>query len=392
MNAGLQAGVAAFVTLLASALVVAIVAQRIRIPPAVLLVAVGAVAAAFFHVRLPFDFGPAVLYVFLPPLVFEAAWSIELRALRSQLRRVVMLAFPGALVTAAGVAAASTGVGGLALAPALVLGAMLAATDPLPVVAVFRTLGIPAQVKALVEGESLMNDGVAVALYGIALAVVAGAAASWPAEAVLGIAGMIGGVAIGVACGALVWAVLRAIDLSEYEVLATVALAYAAYVIAASLHCSGIFATASGAVALRALLAQRSHIANRSDVDTFWNACAAITNAIVFLGAGLTIDLPRAVHEPVLVIATLAVVLLLRIPLALIAGDSPADRALVFFAGMRGALTLALALALPDDVPQRAEIIDVVFAVVLVTLVIQGAPLRALAYRLYASRKAEAVD
>jgi CPA1 family monovalent cation:H+ antiporter len=371
------------VTLLASALVVVIVAERIRIAPAVLLVAAGVVAASLFHLALPFQFGPAVLYVFLPPLIFEAAWSIELRALRPQLDRLAVMAFPGAVVCAIGVAAATYAIGGLALPSALVLGAMLAATDPLPVVAVFRGLAAPAEVRALVEGESIMNDGVAVALYGIALAVVAGAAASWPAEIVYGIAGMIGGIAIGAICGTIVWAVLRAIALPEYEVLATVALAYAAYVIAVSVHCSGIFATAAGAIALRALLVQRSHIANRGEVDIFWTVCAAIASAIVFLSAGLTIELPRAFHEPMLVMTAIAVVLVLRVPLALLAGATRADRALIFFAGMRGALTLALALALPSNVPQRAEIIDVVFATVLVTLVIQGAPLRALARRLY---------
>ncbi len=348
-----------------------------------MLVAVGAVAAALFHVRLPFDFGPAVLFVFLPPLVFEAAWNIELRALRPQLGRVVLLAFPGALLCAAAVAGATAAFGGLVPAAALVLGAMLAATDPLPVVAVFRNLGAPAAVKALVEAESLTNDGVAVALYGVALAAVAGTASGASLEVIYAVAGMLGGILVGAACGAIGWLVLRTVEAPEYEVLATVALAYGAYVIAVNLHGSGIFATASGAIVLRALLSRRAHLANRDDVDVFWNVCAAITNAVVFLAAGVTIEIPRAFHEPVLVLTAIAVVLVLRVALAAVAGGTRADRILVFFAGMRGALTLALALALPASVPQRAEIIDVVFATVLVTLVLQGAPLPALARRLY---------
>jgi CPA1 family monovalent cation:H+ antiporter len=348
-----------------------------------MLVAVGAVASALFHARLPFDFGPAVLFVFLPPLVFEAAWNIELRALRPQLGRVALLAFPGALLCAAAVAGATATFGGLVPAAALVLGAMLAATDPLPVVAVFRGLAAPAGVKALVEAESLTNDGVAVALYGVALAAVAGTPFGVSVEVLYAICGMLGGILVGAACGALGWTVLRTVEVPEYEVLATVALAYGAYVIAVNLHCSGIFATATGAVALRALLARSAHLSNRDDVDVFWNVCAAIANAVVFLAAGVTIEIPRAFHEPLLVLTAIAVVLVLRVALAAVTGGTRADRILVFFAGMRGALTLALALALPASVPQRAEIIDVVFATVLVTLVLQGAPLPALARRLY---------
>jgi CPA1 family monovalent cation:H+ antiporter len=369
-----------------SALVIAMVAERIRIAPAVMLVAIGAIAATLFHLRLPFDFGPAVLFIFLPPLIFEAAWSIELRALRARLELVVVLAFVGALACALAVAGATFAIGGLQWEPALILGAMLAATDPLPVVAVFRSLPAPDEVKALVEGESLTNDGVAVALYGIALATVAGSTTSIPAEIVAGIAGMLGAIVIGALCGTVAWLVLRPIETGEYEVLATIALAYGAYVIAANLHCSGIFATATGAITLRALLTRSAHIANRGDVDVFWTACGTITNAIVFLAAGVTIDLPRAFHEPKLVLTTIAVVLGLRVALALFAGGTRADRILIFFAGMRGALTLALALALPESVPQRAEIIDVVFATVLVTLVLQGAPLPILAQRLYAPK------
>jgi CPA1 family monovalent cation:H+ antiporter len=350
-----------------------------------MLVAVGAVAAALFHVRLPFDFGPAVLFVFLPPLIFEAAWNIELRALRPRLGRVALLAFPGAVLCAVAVAGATAAFGGLAPPAAFVLGAMLAATDPLPVVAVFRGLGAPAGVKALVEAESLTNDGVAVALYGIALALVAGTATDVPLQVVYAVAGMLGGIVIGAACAAIGWTVLRTVEAPEYEVLATVALAYGAYVIAVNLSCSGIFATAAGAITLRALLSRRAHLANRDDVDVFWNVCAAIANAIVFLAAGITIEIPRAFHEPGLVLTAIAVVLVLRVALAAVAGGTIADRVLVFFAGMRGALTLALALALPANVPQRAEIIDVVFAAVLVTLVLQGAPLPALARRLYPS-------
>ena len=378
----LSAGVAAFVGLLAFAVLVSIAAERIRIPAAVLLVAVGAVFGSVWHLRPPFAFGPALFFVFLPPLVFEAAWSIDLDALRASALRIALLALPGTVLSALAVAAALVAAGALPFAPALLLGATISATDPVAVVAVFRHAAVPTAVKTIVEAESLSNDGVAVVLYGVALSAVQGSSAWLPALA-HGALAIAGGLVVGAACALPLWLLLRAARASEHEVTATIVVAYLSYLVADHLQVSGIFATASAAVTLRGLLGRASHIQHRAAVDGFWSSGAYIANAAVFLATGLLIDIPRALHEPVLVAVAAGAVLLARAALALGAGPDTAARATVFLAGMRGALPLALALALPNDLPYRPALIDGVFAVVLITLVLQGALLDPVVTRLY---------
>lgn len=385
MDHNLALGVGQFVVLLSAALGISIAAERLRIPVAVLLVALGVCAGTLSHLRPPFAFGPTLLFIFLPPLIFEAAWSVDLSQLKSNWLRIAMLAFPGTIFVAFTIAGGLTLFGALPFGSALLLGAIVSATDPVAVVAVFRRVRVPSALRTIVEAESISNDGVAVVVYVLALAAATGASVSLAATVSGGLAAIVGGVAIGAVCGIPLWLALSTTDASEYEVAATVALAYASYFIADDLHCSGIFATAAAAVVLRALLARRPHIANLDDVDIFWRAAAYMTNAIVFVATGLIIEPDRVLHEPLLIGVALAVVLGSRVLMAWFVAPDARARITVFLAGMRGALPLALALALPDVIRERAQIIDAVFATVLVTLVLQGIPLRLVVERLYQS-------
>jgi CPA1 family monovalent cation:H+ antiporter len=374
--------VGGFVALLGAAVIIAILAERIRIPAAVALVAVG----ACIHVPLPFAFGNTLLFVFLPPLIFEAAWNLDLGALRRTAWRIAGLAIPGTLATAGIVAAALAGPHVLPLGSALLVGAIVAATDPVAVVSAFRRVTVPADIRTLVEGESLANDGVALVLFGFALSFAAGAPLAVGSDIAVGLLAVVGGCAIGIAAGLLCAAALRVTDALEHEVTVTIVLAYATYVAASSLNCSGIFATAASAVALRAAIVRfPTAIVHADDVDRVWSSAAFIANAMVFLATGLLIEPQRVIHEPALVIVTIAAIWAARLLLAFAAARRRADRITVFFAGMRGALPLALALALPDGLPGRAQIIDATFAVVLVTIIALGAPLVPLLGRLYGS-------
>jgi CPA1 family monovalent cation:H+ antiporter len=159
-------------------------------------------------------------------------------------------------------------------------------------------------------------------------------------------------------------------------------LAYLSYVAATELHASGIFATIGGAIALRAMLRRAPHtITNAEDVDRVWNALAFVANAAVFTATGLVIEPSRILHEPGLVAGAIVAVIAARIALAVLATRSPASRATMFLAGMRGALPLALSL--PDTLSFRPQIIDATFAVVLFTIVVQGAPLEIILARFY---------
>ena len=354
-----------------------------RVAAAVLLVAVGALCHSLWHVGLPFAFGPALLYVFLPPLIFEAAWTIDLGELRRVAGIAAVLAIPGTLLSALAVTAVLVTIGALPFGSALVFAAIVCATDPIAVISVFRKTAVPRRITTLVEAESVANDGVAVVLYGFAIALAAGTATWGLLELLRGAGTMAGGAALGAVCAVPLWLALRRNVAPEHEVTATVVLAYVAYLLAGYLQLSGIFATATAAITLRALLDRRHHAGVRASVDAFWNAAAYIVNAIVFLSTGLLLDVPRALHEPLLVIAAIATVAASRACLCVLAARDLPARVTIFLAGMRGALPLALALALPADLAHRAEIIDGVFALVLVTLVLQGAPLDAVVRRLY---------
>ena len=334
--------------------------------------------------------------MFLPPLIFEAAWNLDLESLRRMAWRIALLAVPGTLATAAIVAGGVILAGALPPAAAMLFGAIVAATDPVAVVAAFRRVRVPADLRTLVEGESLSNDGVALILFAFTAAVAGGEATSIGGDVLLGVLEVLGGVAIGVVAGLLCAGVLRATDATEYEVTVTIVLAYVAYLAATSLHCSGIFATAAGAIALRAAVRRiPGALTDADDVDRVWAALAFMANAVVFLATGLLISpardrsrtRPRARggrrgHAR---------------PRGARAGrDARARRGriTIFLAGMRGALPLALALSLPDTLPYRAQIIDATFAVVLVTIVVQGAPLELVLARLFggtASRRREGV-
>jgi CPA1 family monovalent cation:H+ antiporter len=287
-------------------------------------------------------------------------------------------------VTAGIVAAMLAATHVLPLGPALLLGAIVAATDPVAVVAAFRRVPVPAEIRTLVEGESLANDGVSLVLFGFALAFAQGQAVTIGTDIITGVLAIVGGSAIGIAAALLCAAALRVTDALEHEVTVTIVLAYTTYVAASSLGCSGIFATAASAVALRAAIVRfPTAIVNADDVDRVWSSAAFIANAIVFLATGLLIEPARILHEPALVIVAIAAIWASRLLLAFAAARRRADRVTVFFAGMRGALPLALALALPESLANRPEIIDATFAIVLVTIVAFGAPLVPLLAKLY---------
>jgi CPA1 family monovalent cation:H+ antiporter len=181
---------------------------------------------------------------------------------------------------------------------------------------------------------------------------------------------------------------MRLVADSMLQIVASIVVAYGSYLVAEELHCSGIFAAIAAGIALHAFTKGRAAQAD-VDIDRFWGVAAFIANSLVFLLMGLRIELPRIVHEPALVIATLALLVAARLvlaygglPLVRIAGDSPAWRHVVAASGLRGALSIALAVNLPAGVPMRPQIVDAVFGVVCVTLIAQGLAIGPLVARL----------
>ncbi len=374
--------------MLAAALVIGIVAERLRLPYSVALV-LASVAVSI--PGAPQHFAPSLLFVFLPALIFEAAWNLDAAALRRRWLPIAVLALPGVLLTIAFVGAGLAFFGQMPLLSAILLGTILAATDPIAVIPIFRRLAVPEDLATIVEGESLFNDGAAIVLYGaLVAALVAGATTLAPGPIALGIVGVsLGGAAIGFVAAALVALVLRGSREVSLELVGTVVAAYGGYLAADALHVSGIFAALVAGIALRAFMHVSPSVEAGAAVDSFWSAIAFFATSILFLLMGLAISLPRIWHEPLLVGCTLGLIVAARLvlvylglPLAGIGGVRSAWQHVIALAGMRGALPVALALALPEATPHRAEIIDVVYGVVLITLVAQGLGIGPLVTRL----------
>jgi CPA1 family monovalent cation:H+ antiporter len=379
---GIAGTTAVLVGLLGVAVLIALGAERLRVPSAVALVAFGAGTAAIHPVSLPFHFGDALLFVFLPPLIFEAAWAIDPASLRRTAARIVLLALPGVVLVAGTIGFGIALAGQLPLAPAILLGAIVSATDPVAVIAIFRRLNVPVDLLTMVEGESIANDGVAIVLYAVALSFASSVPDSLAWESVHAVLAIAGGCAIGVACAFVVAFVMGRTSSGQLEITATVVLAFLAYLSADALHCSGVFSTAAAGIALRAF-ARIGPVTDHSDeVDAFWSTIAFIANAMVFLAAGLVLQIGQIGNRPMLVLVAIAAVVASRVLLASLVIRSWVWRVTVVFAGMRGALSLALALALPQTLPYRTEIIEAVFGVVLFTLVVQGIALEPLLERL----------
>lgn len=361
--------VTVFVALLAGALLVGVVAERMRIPYTVALVAAGLVVS-FAHGAYVFDFRAGLLFLFLPPLLFEAAWNLEINALRRTWRSITWLAVPGVLITVLIVAGLLAVFRVFDWTSGLVLGAIVSATDPVAVIPTFRRISVPHELQTIVEGESLANDGMAAVLFTALVGFAAtGAGPSVPVTIWEALAATAGGIGIGVVSGYLLAILMRRTPDSDMRTVATILAAYGSYAAADYVHVSGIFATIAAGIALRAFLRERNDSIEL--VRSFWGALALLANSLVFLLMGLRIDPNRLDNEPLPILAAVIAVVASR---AIVALSLPRFREVprwghgwrrvIALAGMRGGLALALALSLPVNLAHRPQIIDAVFAIV----------------------------
>lgn len=341
------------------------------------IVAAGIVVGIFEPGRFQYALGHATLYVFLPPLLFEAAWNLHYRAIVRQWPAIATLAGPGVAVTAI-VVAVSLVIVRVPFGPALLAGAILSATDPIAVVAVFRRLKVPRTLATIVECESLFNDAVAVVLYRAVLAGIAVGAASAAqigTIALVAVAASAGGIVLGCAGAYLAARLMRPSFGARLQIAVTLCGAYGTYFAADRLGLSGIFATIAFGIGMRYF--ERSSLTLRvaGDVERFWDVLAVASNAVVFFLVGAALQVGSVGREPAFIIACIVAIAVARVVVAgmlLPAGYPRSWLDVVRIAGMRGALSLALALSLPPDVPYRQAIVDATFAVAIATLAAGG--------------------
>jgi CPA1 family monovalent cation:H+ antiporter len=385
----IQAVVDVLAWMLLGAAILGILAWRINLPYAVALV-LGGVAAEETHlVALPQLQPSVLLFVFLPPLLFDAAFRLDDVQLRRLAQPVLFLAVPGTIATAALVALVLIASPvHLSLPVALLFGSIVAATDPVAVVGVFRNVDAPRRLAVIVEGESLINDGVAITLYtvGIGLVTVGGAD-------VLGALGLflrevLGGVLIGVLMALVFSRVTAIIDDHLIEMTLSTALAYGSYLAAQSLETSGALACVAagfvhGSYGRTVGMSERT----RRLLDDLWEYFGFVGNAVVFMLVGFTANLAALLDTagPVLVsivavfgsrvVVVLVPPLLVRLNPRIRPVTTRGERAVLIWGGLRGALTITLALALPPVIAERQLLVTMAFGVVLFTLLVQGVTL-----------------
>jgi Na+/H+ antiporter len=372
--------------LLAAALLVRL-ADFGHIPAPIVLV-LGGLGIALIPGLPDIELDPDVVFlVFLPPLVYAAGWRTSPLELRALMKPLAMLSIGLVFLTAAVVAVVAHAlVPELGWPEAAVLGAILAPTDAISATSIFRRLGAPERVRLLVEGESMINDGTALVLYRIAIGVATGAAFSLGDAALEFVVVSLGGIAIGLAVGFLSTAVIRRQADAGLSIFLSVLTAYGAYVGAEQAQVSGILAAVVAGV-YGGYQSPRSLDADiRLSAIAFWNVLTFGLEITLFVLLGL--QLPTVVDAlnqsssgvgdlilPTIAIAFASILARLGFVFALGRTSSEASFGECFavgWSGMRGAVSLAAALAVPLGVDGRPQIIFLTFALILVTLVGQG--------------------
>jgi CPA1 family monovalent cation:H+ antiporter len=391
----------AVLAILVSIAILCEVARRAGVPYPTLFV-LGGLALAFVpglpRIQLEPDL---VLLVFLPPLLFSAAVETPLRDLRTNLAPLLRLSVGLVIATMVVVAlAANAVVPSLGLAGAFTLGAIVAPTDALAATSVFRRLGAPRIVVTLVDGEALFNDATALVAYRAALLAAIGGTFVLSSALASFVLAAVGGIALGIVVGLLAGELLRRLDDPPVEVLISIVVPFAAYLPADELGLSGVLAAVSAGLVIGRRLGTILTPNSRVLWLTTWKMIGFILNGFVFVLVGL--ELPeimaglrgRSTAEVLgLALLVCAIVVVTRMvwvfassllpdsPRRVVARRDPALAArltfLVGWSGLRGAVSLAAALALPAGFPERNLILLVTFAVIVATLVGQGLTLPA---------------
>ena len=380
------------------------VTRRLKLPFTVVLVIVGiglsAVSSAYPRVlpalhNLEIS-SSLIFYVFLPTLIFEAAFNLDARQLRENLGSVLVLAIPGLLLSTTIIGVIVWLATSIPLTAALLLGAILSATDPVAVVAVFKRLGAPERLRVLVEGESLFNDATSIVLARILLGVVLAGSVSGGVVAKGAISFVVvfaGGLAVGWAFGLLTGYALGKVEDHFIEITLTTVLAYASYLFAEEvLHVSGVMATIAAGITIGGWGRMKVSHAVRDYLEHFWDYIAFIANALIFLMVGLRVDLLALWATLGLLLWVVVAMLVSRA--AVIYGLMPlverlpraepinrAYQAVIFWGGLRGAIALAVVLSLPPF-PYRETFLALVMGAVLFTLVVKGLSIEPLVKRL----------
>ncbi len=396
-----------FILLLLVASAVAMATKWIRVPYTLALVIIGLIISPMHFLPVVHISPELILLIFLPALLFEAAWNLNLEHLRKNLAPILTLAVVGVAASVAVVATVLRYGAGMSWSASLLFGAMISATDPVSVLALFRKFGLPPRLSILVEGESLLNDGTAAVLFRIIAGLAAGAVIPSTAELVftgLREFGLVifGGIAVGAVVGILASTVTAYFDDRRLEITLTTVAAYGAYLLSETMHVSGVIAVLCAGLVLgnygrRTGMSPTTQLA----VNAFWEYMAFVANSLAFLLIGLDVVTSDLLSAGKYVLWGVAAMLAGRAagvyPILAIANrfTKPVPlrwKHVLFWGGLRGSLSIALVLSLPIATPGRAQLVTMVFGTVIFSLLVQGLSLGPVLRRLHFSAPGVALD
>ena len=372
----------------ALATVLGLVSRRARLLPyPVVLAAAGIAVGLLPGGQFPRVGADVILLAFVPGLVFEAALTLDLAELRRRLVPVGLLATVGVALTVLLIASLTHLILGFSWASGFLLGAILAATDPIAVVTLLRRLKAPAGLAAILEGESLFNDGTGVAVFTAVLATILSGAPSLGDATIRFLEITLGGTAIGLGVGFLGLALLRFAEDAPLEILATLVIAYGSYLAADVVHASGIVAVVVAGIVVARYGSAIGRL-HGPQLLGFWNLLAFVLNAMLFILVGAALPAWKLLPIASVVLVTFVIMLITRAApvygLLAVAGLRPPPipwrwRHVTYWAGLRGALSVALALSVAGLVGVDSRVSVIAYGVVLLSLVVQGALLTPIA-------------
>jgi len=378
-----------FILLFIIATAVAIGVRRFHMPYTVALVLAG-LFLGFVHFLQPPHLTKTLLFtVFLPGLLFEAAFHLDLQQFWRNRVTIISLAVPGVMagiflttLILTPVASVVASVQDFTWHYAIVFGALITATDPIAVVATFKKLGVPKRLRLIMEGESLMNDGTGIVFFTLSLSLLAGSRVS-VGSLTLDFISIVGvGLIIGSTVGMMANQVIKRVDDAMIEITVTTLAAYGAFMAAEQLHYSGVIATVTAGLCCGNHSYQSGMSpSTRIAIESFWEYIAFALNSIVFLLIGFEVNIQALLAAWQMILVAYLAVTLGRA--AVVLGGSAIMRltrerlpwswsAILTWGGLRGALPMVLVLSLPGDFPHRDLLVTMTFGVVLLSILIQG--------------------